>query len=1292
MTVPIARVLVVDDEPASVRALCDVRPQHGYQGHAAASGSQALAALEESPYDIVLTDLMMPGMDGVELITRALEIDGHIVGIIMTGAGTIETAVQAMKAGAIDYVLKPIRIHALLPALARAASIRRLRLENLELRNTVAIHELTQAMAHTRDPNVLLERIADAAAAQFEADQLSIMLLDEDATHLYVAAVRGEDRRGLLGKRIPLSHGIAGWVGAQREPLNLQGPVTDERFAPLVPRPEIQSALVMPMITRGKLVGVLNVACVRRRSAFSHGQIKVLSMFANAAASGIEAARLYDAQRRLDARYREVLEMAADAIISTDEEGRIVVFNAGAEAMFGYTQAEALGQPLEMLLPAEAVQPYLRSAQGEGGAQAPAAATGRRTLVARRKNGTPIDVEVAISGRSEHGATLCTAVVRDITDRMRQERRIASLTRIMTVLGRTNSAIVRIRERHALFQEACRIAVEDGGAGIAWIGTVDLARQLVTPVVTAGLAPDSPAALARTSFDPTNGAGPHFIGKAIREKTVAYCSDLAQLPDAGGPRRVEALRRGLRSVVVLPLLLRDVPVAVLVLYLPSLENTGAEGMDLYRQLAADISFGLEHIDNIEQLHAAKQALELERERLAERVAERTAALTESNRELARAREEADQANRAKSAFLATMSHEIRTPMNGVLGMLEVLAHEPLSEQQMDIVHTIRDSATVLLGLIDDILDFSKVEAGRIEIERSPMCLPDVIEAICASLLPVAWKAGVDLSLFVAPEAPAWVRSDEVRLRQVLFNLLGNAIKFSGGRPHKRGYVSLRVEVVSHAPLQLAFRVADNGIGMDESTLERIFKPFTQGEASTTRRFGGTGLGLAICQRLVALMGGEIHVQSRPDEGSTFEVVLPFEASASTGPAPTLELAGLKCLIVARPGLEADDLRRYLEHAGAHAAIVDEREATLAGAPSCELVVLREGSRGHGAGDDDVDAKSGSDSFDARSPGIARRRLRIEGTEVVMLERDALRRQVLVRAMARAAGRLAPEAARAASARRLVPTPPPSIAEARAQGRLILVVEDDAINQKVVLRQLALLGYAAEVASNGAEALRMWREGRYGLVLTDLNMPDLDGYSLAEAIRKEETGRQRVPIIALTANAVRGEANRAQVAGMDDYLTKPIELKALQQRIERWLAPSGSEEGAAIECVDSEPVAPTIFDRSVLGRLVGADAEVEEELLSEYLESAATHAGVLRAAHADADLGRIAAVAHKLKSSSRSVGALALGELCADLDAVAKAGDRVRIAELMTGFERIYRDTEEEIRAALAQSRSRACEP
>ena len=545
----------------------------------------------------------------------------------------------------------------------------------------------------------------------------------------------------------------------------------------------------------------------------------------------------------------------------------------------------------------------------------------------------------------------------------------------------------------------------------------------------------------------------------------------------------------------------------------------------------------------------------------------------ATQQLEQARAEAEAASRAKSAFLAAMSHEIRTPMNGVIGMTEVLAQTGLTADQGDMITTIRESANALLTLIDDILDFSKIEAGRLHIECVPVCLAHLTDGLCQSLTPVAERAGVKLSKFVAPDIPRAVLSDDTRLRQVLNNLVGNAIKFSGGRPDTPGSVSVRVTA---APLEagrveVSFAIADNGIGISAETLPKLFKPFTQAEASTTRRFGGTGLGLAICRRLVDLMGGTVTVESTVGRGSTFTVRLPFDVET-----------------------EAVAVSRF----GVHAT------------------------------------------------SLGRGQARIERSGPVL-----------------------------------------SVAQAREQGRLILVAEDDAINQKVILRQLGLLGHVAEIASDGKEALALWRAHRYALLLTDLHMPEMDGYELVETIRREEPAGTRLAIVALTANAVQGEAQRVQAVGMDGYLTKPLQLNRLQAVLEaHFRAPDAMVPMPAPVAASEAPGAAqtaTAVDVEILKGIVGDDPDIVRELLSDYQQSVGKLAAELRT-HCDAGRGREAgAIAHKLKSSSRSVGAMALGDLCAELENAGKAGDLATLANWANQFDTALAAVEDTLEQLLA---------
>jgi diguanylate cyclase (GGDEF)-like protein/PAS domain S-box-containing protein len=347
----LGRVLVVDDEAELMGALCEMLREQGYEVAGYDSARQALAALNERDFDVLLADLMMPDLGGIELLKTGLEIDPHLIGVIMTGQGTVQTAVDAMKSGAFDYVLKPFKLDGVLPVLARAMNVRRLRQENVQLRESVAIYELSQTIAFTLDLNTILNKVADAVLQQCHADELSILLPTPGREELVVAVVRGEGREPLLGRRMAYDSGIAGWVARHRETLTLHGAVADPRFAPVKPRADIHAAVSMPMLVGNKLIGVLNVNSTQQRRPFTLGQVKTLAILANTASAALEAAWLHEQVRQSEERYRQVLENVDEIVYRVDVtgadsfRGKVEFISPRVEHIVGYAAAEFVDDP-----------------------------------------------------------------------------------------------------------------------------------------------------------------------------------------------------------------------------------------------------------------------------------------------------------------------------------------------------------------------------------------------------------------------------------------------------------------------------------------------------------------------------------------------------------------------------------------------------------------------------------------------------------------------------------------------------------------------------------------------------------------------------------------------------------------------------------------------------------------------------------------------------------------------------------------------------------------------------------
>ncbi|HEV3407848.1 MAG TPA: PAS domain S-box protein [Gaiellaceae bacterium] len=998
-----------------------------------------------------------------------------------------------------------------------------------------------------------------------------------------------------------------------------------------------------------------------------------------------EALRASEAELRRQMQYlQSLLEISPVAVVTLDLEERVTSWNPAAERLFGYSESEATGQPIKpLLLRTEALQE-------EGDAlTADALEHGAAQLLTRRmrKDGSLVDVEVLLVRLHVDGEHVGYYVIyHDVSALQRQKQYYESLLEIspaaiVTVdlddnvaswnpaaerlfgytrdeaVGRNVDELVAAAEE--LQDEAAEVNRRGSEGEYELVarrtrkdGSLVDVHLLMAPIFQEGelvgrygIYHDISELQRQTrSLESVLENSPTAIVSLGLDDTVRAWNPAAER--LFGYTRDEALGRNIDDLVANAQEIRDEAV--------TFSRSAARGQEVHafrkrtrkdgslvdvEVLVAPVMVGGEHQGSFAIYHDIS--------------------------ELVRAREEADAANRAKSAFLATMSHEIRTPMNAVIGMTGLLLDTELDDEQREFAEIVRMSGEALLRIIDDILDFSKIEAGKLELEHYPFELRTCVEAALDVVAGRATEKGLDLAYLLDPEVPRVIVGDVTRLRQILINLLSNAVKFT---EEGEVVVSIGARPARDHEAELHFAVRDTGIGIPPERMDRLFESFSQVDASTTRRYGGTGLGLAISKRLAEMMGGTMWAESGAGRGSTFHVTI--VADEASVPLPSHD----------------EPIQPQLR--GKHLLIVDDNETN-------RTLLLRQAEswgmtgRATASPSEALSWVANGEPFDLglldlqmpEMDGIElARRIRAHRDSTVLplvLLTSLGRRKEDAEAQVQLAARLA----KPVKASQLYDTLVNVFAEqagatrsgvatgdhaAEAQTVRVLLVEDNEVNRKLALALLTKLGYGADIAANGVEALAALEKAAYDVVLMDVEMPEMDGLEATKQIRARWPGASGPRIVAMTAKAMAGDREACLAAGMDDYLSKPIRVDELAEALGRVDANAGA--GASSADGDGE-----VLEASALAELRAAvdDPAFVADLIGTFLGEAPALVATLQRAHAAGDAEELRRAAHTLKSNARTFGATRLGDACQELEEKSRADELDGAAALVDEIEAEY---------------------
>ena len=1242
-------ILFVDDEPLVLTSIERALIHEPFALHFAASGPEALALLEQVDVQVVVADLRMPGMDGLALLRRIRESHPDIVRMVFSGLCEGNTVVRAINEGEVyRFVAKPLDEHgewlaALRQALAHHGLMRKQRELTRELE--VCNAELRDQRQRMEEEILLARRMRrelETSGQRYEqlARQSRTVVWEMDAEGLYT------------------------YVGPAIES------VLGYRAAELVGRLHFYD--LHPEKGREALK-TLAFGMIAKRESFVHHQNEMLAKDGHTVWMSSNGFPLFDENGKLVG-YRgsdtditerkrtedrlafqaQVLDSASESVVVTDLQGKILYWGRGSEKMYGYAADEVLDRP------------YVDVA---GSVESTDDGAFRKEILAngvwhgehrqRRRNGELFWTSVHISLLKDgDGHTVgFIGIDHDITASKSAEEEREIQTRMQEMLMKISSTFIRVDLEKVDRTIETSLGELGGfvGADRVYLFDYDFAEEICRNThewCAEGILPQ----INDLQVVPLSMI-PQWTAVHRRGETMLIPDVMALPPDDGVRQVLEP--QGVQSLIAVPMMDGDRCLGFAGFDSVSRKRLYSEGE---RRL---LTVFVQMLVNVRQRRNLEQELR-------------------SSRELAEA------ANKAKSEFLANLSHEIRTPMNGVIGMTELLLNTELSADQRRFAETAMSSAESLLSLLNDILDFSKMEAGKLHLEMLDLDLHKVMEWAVAPLALRAQQKGVEFICAALPGIPARLRGDPVRLRQVLVNLAGNAVKFTA-----RGEIALLAELVEEEAdrVKLRFTVRDTGVGIPQDKTAKLFKKFSQVDSSTTRLYGGTGLGLAIAKQLAEMMGGEIGVESNEGEGTTFWFTAWFEKHGAGHSEEKPEGAELRGTVRGSHVLVVDDNESNREVLKAQLNSWGMRPEFAVDGPDALRVL--------GA------AEERNDPFqmailDMQMPGMDGLALgkamkadaAFRAVPLVMLTsigfqegtrplREAgfaawlpkpVRQSELLDTMALVlAGKPVPGRAPTSSA--VSPLP--------ASGRRILLVEDNEINRMVAVGVLKKMRLDVHSVQNGAEALEALARDRYDLILMDCQMPVMDGYEATRRIRQKDGGAggmpakpfpasASIPIIAMTAHAMLGDREKCIQAGMDDYLPKPVSQPELVAILDKWLpkmldAPPPIEVSRPPEA-NADPE-PAVFDSATLMNRAMGDPELAQAMMDAFAAGMPKQIELLRKALDAEDWPSVIRAAHTIKGASANLSGEALRAAALEMEMAAKAGDRVAGRNRMADIDR-----------------------